>query len=93
MELKLVVPVDNRNFSTAGSRNLESALVDSSFKALLTKGDTAFVRFYERLFDAEPAFRQMFSSSVERQARKFLQSLKVIVSSLSAPEKAAPVLQ
>lgn len=68
-------------------------LVQSSFDLLLSLGDPAIVRFYEKLFTAEPDLREMFSPEIDRQARKFLQSLKLIVTSLSSTERAAPVLQ
>ena len=67
-------------------------LVRSSFELILSEGDTAIVRFYERLFDTSPQLRELFSKDVGRQARMFLQSLKVIVNSLSSMERAAPVL-
>jgi hemoglobin-like flavoprotein len=44
------------------------------------------------LFEAAPEFRALFTSDVNRQARKFLQSLKMIVGSLASMERAAPVL-
>ena len=68
-------------------------LVRSSFDLLLSLGDSAIVRFYENLFATAPELQEMFSPDIERQARKFLQSLKLIVSSLSSTERAAPVLQ
>ena len=67
-------------------------LVRESFEQLLGEGNSAIVRFYERLFQTAPHFQKLFSSDVDRQARKFLQSLKLIVSSLSSLERAAPVL-
>jgi hemoglobin-like flavoprotein len=67
-------------------------LVKSSFELILLAGDSTIVRFYERLFDVAPHLRELFTTDVERQARKFLQSLKLIVSSLSSIERAAPVL-
>lgn len=67
-------------------------LVGQSFKLLQEAGDSAIGRFYERLFDTAPELRKLFSTDVDRQARKFLQSLKLIVSSLSSLERAAPVL-
>ncbi len=67
-------------------------LVGESFQQLQDAGDAAIVRFYDRLFETAPEFRKLFSSDVDRQARKFLQSLKLIVSSLSSLERAAPVL-
>jgi hemoglobin-like flavoprotein len=67
-------------------------LVKSSFELVLLAGDSTIVRFYERLFDVAPHLRELFTTDVERQARKFLQSLKLIVNSLSSIEHAAPVL-
>lgn len=69
------------------------ALVKAGFNSLLNRGDAPILRFYENLFATAPALRTLFATDIERQARKFLQSLKVIVSGLSATEKAAPVLQ
>jgi nitric oxide dioxygenase len=67
-------------------------LVKSSFELLRLQGDSVIVRFYETLFDTAPQVRTLFSNDVERQARMFLQSLNVIVHSLSTMERAAPVL-
>jgi nitric oxide dioxygenase len=71
----------------------QTELVQTSFESLLSLGDSAIVRFYEKLFDTAPELREMFSPDIDRQARKFLQSLKLIVTSLSSTERAAPVLQ
>lgn len=71
----------------------EIELVNQSFDALMKQGDSAIVMFYERLFQKAPQLRAAFSAGIERQAGKFLQSLKLIVSSLSSIERAAPVLQ
>ena len=68
-------------------------LVKSSFDRLLSLGAPAIVRFYEKLFTAAPDLQEMFSPDIDRQARKFLQSLKLIVTSLSSTERAASVLQ
>jgi hemoglobin-like flavoprotein len=70
----------------------EIALVTSSFDLVLQAGDPVIVRFYERLFEAAPEFKKLFTSDVKRQARKFLQSLKLIVSSLASMERASPML-
>ncbi len=68
-------------------------LVHSSFEQLLSLGAPAIERFYEKLFDAAPELRKLFSRDIDRQARKFLQSLKLIVTSLGSTERAAPVLR
>jgi hemoglobin-like flavoprotein len=71
----------------------QQELVRSSFDLLMSKGDAPVVRFYERLFEVAPQLRPLFRNDIRRQSRKFLQSLRVIVNSLSSTERAAPVLQ
>lgn len=68
-------------------------LVKAGFSELLSGGDAPMVRFYQRLFERAPELKDLFSQDIERQARKFVQSLRVIVGGLSSTEKAAPVLQ
>jgi len=68
-------------------------LVESTFDQLLAEGDAVIAQFYERLFETAPEVRGLFSTDIARQSRKFLQSLKLIVHSLSATERAALVLQ
>ena len=68
-------------------------LVESSFDQFLAEGDAAVLRFYERLFETAPELRGLFPADIGRQSRKFLQSLKLIVHSLSSTERAALVLQ
>jgi hemoglobin-like flavoprotein len=68
-------------------------LVGASFSSLMKLGEAPIARFYRRLFQVEPGLRSLFSEDIDRQARKFLQSLKLIVSALSSVEKAAPVLE
>jgi len=70
----------------------EINLVDVSFQQLIESGDEPIRRFYEKLFATAPQFRKLFSNDTDRQARKFLQSLKLIVNSLSSIERASPVL-
>ena len=68
-------------------------LVTSTFEQFLAAGDSGAIRFYERLFETAPNVRKLFPDDVEQQARKFLQALRVIVSSLSSTERAARVLK
>lgn len=93
--------VDSHYADTAAFRNAvvggflstqQVALVTSSFELVLRAGEPVIVRFYERLFETAPQFKQLFTSDVKRQARKFLQSLKMIVGSLAATERAVPML-
>jgi nitric oxide dioxygenase len=72
--------------------NLAGAKLDG-VKADYAAGDSGAIRFYERLFETAPNVRKLFPDDVEQQARKFLQALRVIVSSLSSTERAARVLK
>ena len=67
-------------------------LVNDSFKLLIETGDSTIVRFYDNLFNTAPRLKSLFSDDIERQARKFLQSLRVIVNSLSSMESATMML-
>ena len=67
--------------------------LQSSFAEIEAAGEQAIELFYENLFAAKPELRAMFSSSQKRQAQKFLQSLRVIVTSLGQPERSFEVLE
>jgi hemoglobin-like flavoprotein len=71
----------------------QTDLVKSTFDQFLEAGNTGAIRFYERLFEEAPQLRKLFHDDMELQARMFLQSLNVIVSSLSSTERAARVLK
>lgn len=68
-------------------------LVRSGFQQFEAAGESGAIRFYERLFELAPHLRKLFPDDVDEQARKFLQALKVIVSSLSSTERAVRMLQ
>ncbi len=68
-------------------------LVRSGFQQFEAKGVSGAIRFYERLFELAPHLRKLFPDDVNEQARKFLQALKVIVSSLSSTERTVRMLQ
>ena len=69
------------------------ALLRSTFAEVEQQGEKAIALFYDNLFAAKPELRQMFSSSRQRQNRKFLQSLKLIVGSFDEPERSIEVLE
>lgn len=71
----------------------QADLVKSTFEQFLEAGDSGTIRFYERFFEKAPQLRELFHDDIERQARMFIQSLSVIVGSLSSPERAARVLK
>lgn len=68
-------------------------LLQTSFADIERQGEHAINLFYDNLFEANPALRSMFSSSRQRQSRKFLQSLRLIVNSLDEPERSIEVLE
>ena len=68
------------------------SLIQTSLKKFLDVGDAGIVRFYETLFEFEPTVRSLFPDDVAKQARKFRQSLNVIVSSLTSTEKISRML-
>jgi hemoglobin-like flavoprotein len=67
--------------------------VRRTFDQLVETGPAAIERFYDRLFRDLPEARVLFRSEPRIQARKFLQSLKVIVSALHMPQRHVTVLQ
>ena len=68
-------------------------LLRASFAEGERQGEQAIDLFYDNLFAANPALRPMFSASRQRQSRKFLQSLRLIVNSLDEPERSVEVLE
>jgi len=69
------------------------AEVRRTFDRLSTAGSAPIERFYERLFKDLPEARALLRTEPRVQARKFLQSLRVIVSALHAPQRHVTVLQ
>ena len=67
--------------------------VRRTFDLLVDQGTAPVELFYERLFQRAPWVRHLFQEDESRQARKFLQSLRVIVSALHTPIKHVAVLQ
>lgn len=67
--------------------------VRRTFDLVADQGTAPVELFYERLFERAPRLRSLFHGDEKRQARKFLQSLRVIVSALHTPMKHVAVLQ
>ena len=76
-------------FLTDGQRQL----IEASFEKLRKGGDSVAIRFYKNLFKSAPSVRNMFPDDVSKQARKFLQSLNVIVASLKSTDRTTRMLQ
>ena len=71
----------------------QQQLLRDSFETFMADGTEVVTDFYDRLFRVAPQLQSLFSTDMERQVRKFLQSLNLIVSSLANTEKAVPMLQ
>jgi uncharacterized protein YjbI with pentapeptide repeats len=69
------------------------AEVRRTFELLAAQGVGPVELFYERLFAAAPETRPLFRADPAHQARKFLSSLRVIVSALDSPIRHVAVLQ
>ncbi|MEM7000163.1 MAG: pentapeptide repeat-containing protein [Pseudomonadota bacterium] len=69
------------------------ALLRKTFAEVERCGEQAIDLFYDNLFAARPDLRPMFSSSRQRQSRKFLQSLRMIINALGEPERNIEVLE
>jgi hemoglobin-like flavoprotein len=69
------------------------AEVRRTFELLAAQGLAPVELFYDRLFAAAPEVRALFRSDPAHQARKFLSSLRVIVSALDSPIKHVAMLQ
>ena len=67
--------------------------VQRTFDLLTAHGTAPVERFYDRLFEMAPETRPLFRTEPRRQAAKFLQSLRVIVSALHEPRKHVEVLR
>ena len=69
------------------------AEIRRTFERVAAHGAGPIEYFYERLFRKAPEARHMFRADPAAQARKLLQSLKVIVSGLHAPHRHVAVLR
>lgn len=67
--------------------------VRRTFDLIADQGTAPVELFYERLFERAPRLRPLFHDDPARQSRKFLQSLRVVVSALHTPMKHVAVLQ
>ena len=67
-------------------------LIHASFNKFAGLGSAASEGFYHRLFSDVPDVRPMFPEDISRQARKFIQALTVIVSSLTASDQTTRML-
>ena len=69
------------------------ALVQDSWKKVLTISDAAAAMFYTRLFALDPSLRSMFKGDMAEQGRKLMSMITVAVNGLSRIETLVPAIE
>src|SRR4051812_1954312 len=64
-----------------------------SFARIEQQADIAALVFYREVFTLAPELRPMFSTSIELQGRKLMDSLRHTVATLEKPAELVPVLE
>ena len=71
----------------------QKLLVQSTFELVAPIAETAAGLFYARLFELDPSLRLMFSSDMQEQGRKLMQTLAVAVHGLDNLDTLVPVVR
>jgi hemoglobin-like flavoprotein len=71
----------------------QKTLVQSSFAQVIPVADQAARHFYDRLFELDPALRELFASDMADQRAKLMQMLHTAVRGLDRLEQLVPALQ
>jgi hemoglobin-like flavoprotein len=71
----------------------QKTLVQQSFDAIRPIGDDAAAIFYTRLFELDPALREMFAGDMAEQRKKLMQMLTAAVKGLDRLDQLVPVVQ
>ena len=88
-------PAKKVNRKTKGAAQpLDVAILKSSFEALAPQAEDMVARFYQLLFERQPAVKPMFANtSMEQQQSKLLAALVTVIDSLERPEELAGTLE
>jgi hemoglobin-like flavoprotein len=73
--------------------SLEISLVKNSFQKVAPIADQAAALFYARLFELDPALRELFHGDMREQGRKLMTMLALAVNGLERLETLAPVVR
>ena len=65
-------------------------LVQSSFEDVLRIKDTAASLFYQRLFELDPSLRMLFTTDLQEQGEKLMDTLGIIVGNLRRLDRITP---
>ena len=71
----------------------QKLLVQSTFAQVAPIAETAATLFYAKLFELDPSLRLMFSSDMQKQGRKLMQTLAVAVRGLDNLDALVPVVR
>ena len=71
----------------------QQKLVWTSFAKLAVMPEVAAALFYERLFAANPNFRQLFKSDMRIQGVKLMTTLSLVVYNLPKPGQVLPAIR
>src|SRR4028118_1702699 len=73
--------------------SLNVELLEQSFEKIKPRADEFAASFYERLFTAHPELKPLFAKTdMEKQQRKLISALVLVVENLRSPEALGPVL-
>ncbi len=67
--------------------------LNSSMRALASEGARFVAAFYTTLFERYPGVRAMFPSDMQRQERKLLDSLLMVIEHMRDPDRVGSMLQ
>src|SRR4028118_1538575 len=96
--------IPDKQVSIAANHQLESVpkkepelaveVLESSFEKIKPRADEFAASFYENLFIAHPEFQPLFANvDIEKQQKKLLNALVLVVENLRSPEALGPVLK
>ena len=104
-EVKLETEIiPDKQVSIAANHQLESVpekepklaveVLERSFEKIKPRADEFAARFYENLFIAHPEFKPLFANiDLEKQQKKLINALVLVVENLRSPEALGPVLK
>lgn len=79
---------------TSSNSNLPIELIETSFEKIKPRADKFVASFYHKLFETYPETQHLFSKTdMDKQGKKLLNSLILLVEGLRTPEMLVPVLK
>ncbi|MEG4533914.1 pentapeptide repeat-containing protein [Microcoleus sp. D2_18a_D3] len=92
---KKVIIADNHQLEPVPEKppKLAVDVLESSFDKIKPRADEFAASFYENLFLAHPEFKPLFANiEIEKQQKKLINALVLVVENLRSPEALGPVL-